>query len=136
MRSIYLPKLGRRRAESGRGAALRLACDPLKPPSYARDRNAPVAGRGQFEYDGVLTSNDERDFRTGGQSVHHPWYHQAPALLIQRHATPASPIDHPSATPLESLEVHSAKSTEAATMVRSHPNTRTPFHLLPVLSMT
>src|SRR6266540_2781364 len=66
----------------------------------------------------------------------HPWYHQAPALLIQRHATPASPIEKPAATPLESPEAHLPKSSTAAPIMGSHPSTRTPFHLLPVLSMT
>jgi len=40
------------------------------------------------------------------------------------------------ATPLESSAAHLPKSRKAATRMRSHPSARTPFHLLPVLSMT
>src|SRR5207245_1899397 len=54
----------------------------------------------------------------------HPWYHQAPALLVIRHATPAPAIHHPTGARLGSRVARPARSTRTPATIRSHPRTR------------
>src|SRR2546426_8658699 len=67
--------------------------------------------RSLHSYSGSPSHARAKRSGTTRTTTHHPWYHQAPALLIQRHAMPTSPRPKPAATPLESSAARSEEHT-------------------------